>query len=80
MASTFESICAEYAKFGATEDDYAAAAENALSSLQDEHGYNNVTGDSMEEGGAHRAQFLELFASSLEGVRAESGFTRRGRG
>lgn len=76
---TYESICAEYAKFGATADDLADADENALVSLQDEHGYDNVTAASIEEGGEHYAEFLELFASSLEGVRTENNFNRRNR-
>lgn len=77
--ATYESVTAEYEAFGATDDDCTAAAENALQSLQDEHGYENVTGASMEEGGKYYAQFIELYASSLEGVRSENGFNRRGR-
>lgn len=77
MASTYESISAEYEAFGATEDDLMDANDNALQLLQDEHGYETVTAESMDVGGCFRDQFLELFASSLEGVRSEDGFGAR---
>lgn len=74
---TYESICAEFAKFGATDDDFMDAADNAIITLQDAHGYDNVTATSIEEGGALYAEFLEWFASSLEGARADNNFNRR---
>ena len=76
---TYEAIAAEYAAFGATADDLADAGDNALTTLQDEYGFDNVTAASIEEGGEHRVEFLEWFASSLEGARADNTLNRRNR-
>lgn len=77
MTKTYESICTEYAAFGATEDDFMDAADNALILLQDEYGYNAVTAETLLESGKFYSEWLGLVEDSLEGVRSEGRLGRR---
>jgi hypothetical protein len=58
--------------YKATQDEASAAAENAVMTLQDQYGFDNVTTEFVE---AHQAEYLMWFESSIEAL-IESKFYR----